>query len=104
MYNNHRVSFLIGSVHWEDETHKQTQTRYKKYEKMADTDKEDKQSIRHQVHSMYKSIRAQENVITYLRGLETEDERRTDIIEEVESAHAELVGRMEFLTVAFDYD
>ena len=71
---------------------------------MADIDKEDKQSIRHQVNSMYKSIRAQEHTITYLKEQGEDDESRAEIIEETEAAHAELVGRMEFLTVAYDYD
>ena len=53
---------------------------------------------------MYKSIRVQEHTIRYLKGLGEEEEERAKLIEETETAHAELIGRMEFLTVAFDYD
>ena len=73
---------------------------------MADVEKDDKQSIRHQVNSMYKSIRAQEHTIVYLKeqGTDKADDKRAQLIEETEAAHAELVARMEFLTVAYDYD
>ena len=95
---------------WEKETPKQRSTRHKKYEKMSETADTDKQSIKHQVSAMYKSIIAQEKVVKHLRAAlqheESEDQRQElkDLLEEVIAARKELVARTTYLEVAYDYD
>ena len=95
---------------WEKETPKQRATRYKKYEKMSESTEPEKQSVRHQVGAMYRSIIAQEKVVEHLRSLRYEDatEEQTqdnkDLLEEVLAARKELVERTNYLEVAHDYD
>ena len=95
---------------WEKETPKQRATRYKKYEKMSESTEPDKQSVRHQVGAMYKSIIAQEKVVEHLRSLRYEDatdeqtQDNKDLLEEVLAARKELVERTNYLEVAHDYD
>ena len=93
---------------WEKETAKQRAKRHKKYEKMSDTSETDKQSVKHQVGAMYKSVIAQEKVVAHLRTLQYEDsdeeQEGKDLLEEVLVARKELVERINYLEVAFDYD
>ena len=95
---------------WEKETQKQRETRHKKYEKMAETADSDKQSIKHQVAAMFKSVIAQEKVIKHLKSLvyagsSTEQiQENRDLVEELKAARKELVERITYLEVAYDYD
>ena len=58
---------------WEKETKKQRNKRYKKYERMSETADAEKQSVKHQVSAMFKSVIAQEKVVEHLRSLQYED-------------------------------
>ena len=95
---------------WEKETQKQRSTRYKKYEKMSETADNDKQSVKHQVAAMYKSVIAQEKTIKHLKSLyykgctEEQIQENKDLLEEVVAARKDLVDRITYLEVAFDYD
>ena len=95
---------------WEKETPKQRDTRHKKYEKMADTADSDKQSIKHQVAAMYKSVIAQEKVIKHLKSLvyagssEDQSQENKDLVDELKAARKDLVERITYLEVAYDYD
>ena len=95
---------------WEKETPKQCATRHKKYEKMSETTDNDKQSVKHQVGCMYKSVVAQEKVVELLRSLryqgasEEQVQENKDLLEEVLAARKELVDRIQYLEVAHDYD
>ena len=95
---------------WEKETPKQRSVRHKKYEKMSDTTDIDKQSIKHQVGAMYKSVIAQEKVVERLHLLKykdaTEEQQQDhkDLQEEVLEARKDLVARINYLEVAHDYD
>ena len=77
---------------------------------MSETIDADKQSIKHQVGSMYKSVIAQEKLVTHLRSLHYQDasdeqiQDNTDLLEEVLTARKELVERIDYLEVAYDYD
>ena len=95
---------------WEKETQKQRNKRYKKYEKMSETADNDKQSVKHQVAAMYKSVIAQEKTIKHLKSLyykgctEEQIQENKDLLEEVVAARKDLVDRITYLEVAFDYD
>ena len=59
---------------------------------------------------MYKSVIAQEKLVTHLRSLHYEDasdaqvQENADLLEEVLAARKELVERIDYLEVAYDYD
>ena len=95
---------------WEKETAKQRKMRYRKYERMSQTTDSEKQSVKHQVSAMYKSVIAQEKVIKHLRSLfyhgstEEQIQENRDLLEEVIAARRELVERISYLEVAYDYD
>ena len=95
---------------WEKETPKQRAVRYRKYEKMAENTDSDKQSVKHQVSAMYRSVIAQEKMIEYLRATRNngssgeQAQNKKDMIEEILTARKELVERINYLEVAHDYD
>ena len=95
---------------WERETAKQRNARHRKYEKMSETTDSDKQSVKHQVAAMYKSVISQEKIVKHLRSLYYKDsteeqmQENRDLLEEVLTARKELVERITYLEVAFDYD
>ena len=70
----------------------------------------EKQGVRHQVAAMFKSIIAHEKTIEHLRTLIEQDasedqvQENKDIIEDILSARKDLVERMKYLEVAYDYD
>ena len=77
---------------------------------MSETTDTDKQSVKHQVSAMYKSVIAQEKVVKHLRSLfyhgstEEQIQENKDLLDEVLAARKELVDRINYLEVAFDYD
>ena len=95
---------------WERETAKQRNARHRKYEKMSETTDSDKQSVKHQVAAMYKSVISQEKIVKHLRSLYYKDsteeqmQENRDLLEEVLTARKELFERITYLEVAFDYD
>ena len=95
---------------WEKETKKQRTKRHRKYEKMSESNDSDKQSVKHQVGAMFRSVIAQEKVVEHLRALQYEDateeqlQSNKDLLDEVLAARKDLVDRIKYLEVAYDYD
>ena len=95
---------------WEKETKKQRNKRHRKYERMSETNDAEKQSVKHQVGAMYRSVIAQEKVVEHLRSLRYEEssdestQNTKDLLEEVLAARKDLVDRIKYLEVAYDYD
>ena len=77
---------------------------------MSETTDSEKQSIKHQVAAMYKSIIAHEKVVLHLKPLhyegatEQQIQNNQDLLDEVVAARKELVDRVKYLEVAFDYE
>ena len=77
---------------------------------MSENNDTDKQSVKHQVGAMYRSVIAQEKVIDHLRSArkqelaEDELQANKDLLEEVQAARKDLVERIKYLEVAYDYD
>ena len=87
----------------EEETRKQQAKRHRKYEKMSESNDSEKQSVKHQVGAMYRSVIAQEKVVEHLRALDSQDltedqaQNNKDLLED-------LVEGIKYLEVAYDYD